>query len=525
MIEKIKLINYRGFESLEIPFNSGRNILVGENGVGKSSILTAISYVLSGSFASVEKIGFQSLFNVSAIEKFLNSEREFKELPHLIIELYFTNCADPDNFNLKGRQNTDKKDAFGLQMMISPNDDYSKEIKEALEKSASFPFDYYKLEFNTFSGSGYNSYNRKHKVKYESIDTASINSTFAIKNYITRLYENQTDKKIRQKINHDFRENTDEFSKKLYTEYGLEDSSEYEIRIRSSNEANFHEKITAQKDCVDIADFGHGEKVLLGMKSSLESSDDEIQIVLIEEPENHLSFLNMHKLIEMIERNSEKQTFIATHSNMIASRLDLSNAILLSESSFSKLSDLKNDTSKFFQKAPNTNILNFVLSKKAILVEGDAEYIILEEFYKQISKIETYKNDIALISCGGKTFERYLQVAELLQKKVAVITDNDKDYALNIEGKYSTYEGDNIKVFADQNNENYTFEVCMYKSNEKFYEDNIKKPQMKNGVLSYMLDNKAEASFRLLNLTKTTEYKKDFKIPQYIKDAILWINK
>lgn len=33
-------------------------------------------------------------------------------------------------------------------------------------------------------------------------------------------------------------------------------------------------------------------------------------------------------------------------------------------------------------KAPDNNILEYVLSKKVILVEGDAEFILMEALYK-----------------------------------------------------------------------------------------------------------------------------------------------
>lgn len=46
----------------------------------------------------------------------------------------------------------------------------------------------------------------------------------------------------------------------------------------------------------------------------------------------------MHKLIDkIIATGDKKQTFIATHSNMIVSKLDLQNAIFLSENAITKL--------------------------------------------------------------------------------------------------------------------------------------------------------------------------------------------
>ncbi len=398
MIEKIKLINYRNFQNLEVELNDSRNIFVGENGVGKTSILMALSYVLSGSYSSIEKKGFQSLFNSEVIQEYLDGEREINRLPNLYIEVYFSKDVEPKNFELNGKINTDRKKATGLQMKISPNQDFLKEIEQSLKSSDVFPFEYYRLEFNTFAGVGYNSYNKKHKITLEYIDSTSINSHFAMKNYVSRLYANQSDKAKRQKISLEFRKLSNSFSDKFYDEFDLIDTSDYKLKVKSSFEAEFSDRITAHKNAIDINDLGHGEKVLLGMETSLESSKEEVRIVLIEEPENHLSFLNMHKLIEMIEMNRGKQTFIATHSNMIASRLDLSNVILLSDSSSMKLDQLEPETARFFQKAPNTNILDLLLSKKAILVEGDAEYILMEEFYELLTNTKPFQHDIALIS-------------------------------------------------------------------------------------------------------------------------------
>lgn len=48
----------------------------------------------------------------------------------------------------------------------------------------------------------------------------------------------------------------------------------------------------------------------------------------MEEPENHLCFSNLRKMLQEIsEKQNESQIMIATHSNMIASRLNLNNVL------------------------------------------------------------------------------------------------------------------------------------------------------------------------------------------------------
>ena len=82
---------------------------------------------------------------------------------------------------------------------------------------------------------------------------------------------------------------------------------------------------------------------------------------------------------------------------------------------------MSEDTAAFFLKAPDNNMLQFVLAKKSILVEGDAEYILMESLYKRTVDRELADSGIGVISVDGKCFKRYLEIAALIQNQVAVI--------------------------------------------------------------------------------------------------------
>ncbi len=534
MIQKLKLVNFKKFKSACIKFNDESNIFVGENGVGKSSLLQAISLVLSGSNAALESEGLSSLFNVSAIKEFMSGEKTIETLPKMEIELTFDPKLEKDNFMLNGKKNSEGEKASGLKLFAEYNDMYADEIREVLESGESFPFEYYKVQFKTFAGKEYSSFNRFHHLRYDLIDTSTINTDFALKKYVRKLYHQQATVQVRSKVSHEFREVADSFSNSMYTKYKLDDSkSIYKLRLDVQNDSDFSEDITAVKEGIKISNIGMGEQVLLSVEASGDDSEDDknkSQVLLIEEPENHLSYNNMQRLIKKLKQiKATHQVFIATHNNMIASRLDISNLIVLDDNSgLFKLSSLKPDTVKFFQKAPSDGLLNFILSKKAILVEGDAEYMLLEHFYKMVHKNIPFEDGVSIISCGGKTFKRYLDVAIAMDKKVAVITDNDeknKDLVgfRRVEDVYREFdECDNIHVFTDPSPKNYTFEVALYNNNCDFYENNFKKPQMKNGFGSYMLNNKSEAAYNLLNFLEDNS-DNSFEIPGYIQEAIKWI--
>ena len=71
---------------------------------------------------------------------------------------------------------------------------------------------------------------------------------------------------------------------------------------------------------------------------------------------------------------------------------------------------------------------------------------------------------IDVISVKGLSFLRFLEIAEVLNNKVTVVTDNDGNYE-NLESKYSKYLSDdfpNIKICYSKNNSLETLEPQMY---------------------------------------------------------------
>ena len=63
IIAKIKLRNFKRFQNFSIEFNNELNIFIGDNESGKSTILSALDIILSGSRSKIETIGLDNLFN------------------------------------------------------------------------------------------------------------------------------------------------------------------------------------------------------------------------------------------------------------------------------------------------------------------------------------------------------------------------------------------------------------------------------------------------------------------------------
>ncbi|WP_414048578.1 ATP-dependent nuclease [Macrococcus animalis] len=523
MIKKIKIQNYKIFKDIELDVHKQKNIIVGENGVGKSTILEAVSIVLNGSKSIIDSIGIQSMFNKDVIKCFFENEKSIENLPTVNIEIYFDLPDNPMYECLYGKNNLLNINSFGIYMIIKPDLDlYSAEIGSILSLEEDiFPYEYYKLQFKTFANTIYDSYSKKHKFRYEFIDSSKLNSKIGIKKFVSNLFDQHANEQQKNNIRFQFRKQLNDFSGRLYEDFDLEHSGDFIIQTSNLVTSQFDNHITAIKDDISIEQEGKGEQLILGIQSSLNSTHENVAIVLIEEPENHLSHLNMLKLLGLIEK-SNMQLFISTHSNMIASRLELNNMHIISKYSVMSINDISSHANKFFKKSPNTNLLDYILSKKVILVEGPAEYILLNNFYEKLQSSLPQNNEISIISVNGLNFKNYLEIAEKIGVNTLVITDNDRDYHNNIIEKYEQYNTfDNIKIVSDNNNDNSTFEVCLYNLNKDILEENFKTSRMNKGLLNYMLSNKTDFAINLLEKLENKQI--EIEIPEYIKEGIQWI--
>ena len=181
IITKIKLLNFKRFQEFSILLQPERNLLVGDNESGKSSILQAIDLVLSGSRSRVETLGLERLINIDAVSLFLAGARHFGQLPMMSVEVFLNEQNNPD---LNGRNNSDGALCDGLALICSPMDDYSAEIMTILEDpSASFPFEYYSIKFRTFAGEPYGG-PRKY-LRHLLLDSSQINNEYATREYVS----------------------------------------------------------------------------------------------------------------------------------------------------------------------------------------------------------------------------------------------------------------------------------------------------------------------------------------------------
>src|SRR5690606_1504035 len=172
----------------------------------------------------------------------------------------------------------------------------------------------------------------------------------------------------------------------------------YQFGVRTSSKANLETDLVVLEGSLPLEVHGKGRQCFIKTSFALRRSGEgtrPLHLLLLEEPENHLSHARMRKLVELLAKAPGRHLLVATHSSMICSRLDLRNALLLGSNpnNYGALSDLGDDTAKFFMKAPDNDVLEFALSSGVILVEGDAECMLLEAFYSRHADDSTPAKD------------------------------------------------------------------------------------------------------------------------------------
>lgn len=517
-VRRLVLKNFKRFKALELELDPELNILVGGNEAGKSSVLQALDIVLSVSRSKVEALGLETLFNAESIAEFLGGERKVVDLPELLVEVYLDGIDS--QHDLDGRNNSKGTDHLGIKMVCKPVDEYTKEIQSILaEKHESFPFEYYSIYFLTFTDEAIFPYRKP--LKHLLIDSSQINNEYATREYTRSMYAAHANVVQRNLHGFEYRKAKSKFKDDVFK--AMNDVLDtYKFDIRTSPKASVETDIIITEGDIPIDSKGKGRQCFIKTEFALLNREHALDALLLEEPENHLSHVHMRKLIERIRASVKKQLFIATHSSFIATRLSLKKVLILSEENPTRpatLKDLSQETADFFMKAPDNNVLELALCKKAILVEGDAEFILMDVLYKNSAPgFSTDADGIHVISVDGTSFKRYLELAKLLGIKVAVIRDNDGDYQGNCVANYADYASASIQIFSDTNDARRTFEVCMYQDNKAICDDLFLAGRKTLTVDEYMLKNKTDAAFQLLE-DKGTE----LVAPGYIQQAVAWI--
>jgi putative ATP-dependent endonuclease of OLD family len=461
-IEKLKIKNFKCFEGwFEVEFSHGVNIVVGNNEAGKSTLLEAIHLcltgMLNGKYLRNELSPY--LFNKEIERAYLDSLGTKNPLqpPDIRIELFLAGDNDALE-DLRGNGNSEKNDnARGLLFSIEFDKKYDGPYAELLKSKEinSIPLEFYQVQWWEFSRQPATA--RTIPVKSALIDSTSTRVQSGSDMYISRIVREFLDDAERVAISQAHRKLKDAFKadgkvgaiNNRLAESAKISRKKVSLSVDMSSHNAWENSLITYIEDVPFHYIGKGEQCIIKTRLALSSKKNrEATVLLIEEPENHLSHSKLNQLISDISTdNSGKQAIITTHSSFVANKLGLDHLILLRGSKVTRIKELR--ASDFFHKLPGYDTLRLVLSHKSILVEGDADELIVQRAYMDANEGKLPIDDEIDVISVGLSFPRFLELAVALKIPVVVATDNDGDIAA-LEKKYAKYENvDHIKICYD----------------------------------------------------------------------------
>ena len=536
-IKKIYIENFKSFRKLELNLKSGINILVGNNEAGKSTILEAIHLALTGLLNGkyLRNDFTEYLFNTECIDEYMKAP---ESLPYILIEIFFEDGIYP---KFEGTLNHEKKDKqSGISFKIVFDEKYQNEYNEMLKNKnniRTLPIEYYEIVWSSFSRDRITS--KSIPIKSALIDSSSNRFQNGSDTYLSRIIKENLDESDLVQISQAHRKIKDGFMEdesikiinskvKGYSKLTTKDLS---ISVELTSKNAWESTLMTYFDKIPFHFIGKGEQCVIKTDLALSHKKTaESSLLLVEELENHLTYAKLNSLINRLKTSLDKQIIISTHSSFVANKLGLDHLIFLHDKKIFRLDELSKDSKKFFEKIAGYDTLRLILCKKAILVEGDSDELIIQKAYMIENNGKLPIEDEMDVISVGTSFKRFLEIAEKIDKEVVVVTDNDGNLDA-INKKYKDYLGDNknpnIKICYDReinpeitiDNKPYnnnTLEPNLLKTNSLENLNTIFGTSYKTDseLKKYMKSNKTECALKIFDTTESINF------PKYILEAI-----
>lgn len=542
-VKKVILEGFKGYKDRkEFEFNEEKTILVGDNGIGKTTLLQALRLLLKGSRYEYNGINY--------LGKYVNNDlkEEFQKsggtkLPKFRLWLVFDIKNEEKNskfLSYCGQYGDDHRDGAGISFEYSFDDTFNQQyqtmLKEAKSKDENFeiPFNMYKTIHKKFNGEPY--YSREDPFHSIFIDNDNFEGN-PFNQFARQVYSSLSEDQ-RIKVETLFRNKT----KDLFSDVNVSGASDtpYNLTV-DVDSLKFDSILDVQvPDRGSVEELGSGEENIIKTRLSLKT---ESKLIIIEEPENHLTAANTRKQIDQIKHLSKNsQLIITTHDSHIVTGLDLKNVIWIKTNNgkdkiIEKMSEIDKKSQHFFERRDDLDFLKLLTAKKIILVEGAAEYILMRTFIRLVLGHDD--SSIEILSMGGRDYSPFVDLVKNLKVKMAIFTDNDGNRMddLNDFNDEQEKKGLLIKAFFDPDCiYKTTFEKVEYYENKDVIEENQliskgasttkykrqnpgKEEEENSTQLAFMLNNKSESAIRMIEYYES----KQIKVPRYIEQGLKWL--
>lgn len=426
---KLSITNFRGIKNLVWKPNRYRNVLLGENGGGKSTIALALDYLLNPYLQWYKKtMAITEYYNRDSNNEII-IEAWFKDLDDFIVgdnELYLQHvCGDKideegDEVALILRFMADK--GLNASHHIVSNGSIRK-LTQTQKGLVGFTL-------------------------LEAERNSENELSFYAKSLLNRRIQESSVKESIKKIIEDFDNNASGilmdnqfFSgvlnamSKDYHEFNIVGNPESSISVESYE---LTDKKTLQAFSLVFSKEGLDAKIPLkyhskGTKNAmlLIALFEELKnkgLVFIEEPEQNLEPQMQKRIINRYSSISDGQLFISSHSTDIVKQFSYDEIFIVSEGNIIGIpnpSDIHSVIGKRFEKFEKSELIEGLFSKIIVVVEGPSEYGAFRIFSNEM-KFGLEFLGAKLICADGVTKVKYFaEMFEKSGKKVVCLIDND----------------------------------------------------------------------------------------------------
>lgn len=180
--------------------------------------------------------------------------------------------------------------------------------------------------------------------------------------------------------------------------------------------------------------YGLGSNNLLFMACELlllGREPDGLPLLIIEEPEAHLHPQRQLRLMEFLEAAVEEadgrrkvQVIVTTHSPNLSSKIRLSNLVLLHKQRAFSLAEgstkLSSGDYRFLERFLDVTKANMFFARGVIIVEGDAEAILIPALAKMLGRDLT-QHGVSIVNVGGTGLKRYSRILQRADAALGVM--------------------------------------------------------------------------------------------------------
>ena len=447
-LSTLRLWNFRkycamadGKPGLEIHFQEGVNVLIGENDSGKTAIVDAIRYVLrtqSGEFIQFEDKDFYQEPDGNRKDE-VKIECVFDGINEQDAGLFWEWLSwndDKTKYLLKVWLYAKRKDniimptfSAGIEGQAERMDSEARELLKVV---------YFKplRDALTDMTHGYKSRLAQILGAHELFKTEKDVHGNIIKHKLETDYE-----KLKKEIENYFKVGgggesiTSEINSFLREHFLLNgDSRNAEVKLTGG-------ELTEILRLLDL--ILEGNKSGLGTLNLLciaaemllfNNQKKGLKLALVEELEAHLHPQYQLRLIEYISSQQKNEQFIlSTHSIALASKIKLASLIVLKGTEALPMSPeytlMKPADYKFLERFLDATKANLFFARGLIMVEGDAENLLIPAIAQLIGR-NLYKYGVSVVNVGSTAYKRYVNIFKRKDGKsfgmpIAVVSDLD----------------------------------------------------------------------------------------------------